>query len=166
MEPRRPLGGTPGVVDAPYTGAVVDNGPPDADIVALNAGGSKTITFSQPVVDPLIALVSWNGNIVDFGTSIEILTFGPGHWGNGTPVLNADGTGFTGSGEVHGVIRLPGTHSSITFTDTSENWHGFTLGVLGVDGGPGPDPTVPVPLPLALFGVGLAAMGLMRGRRS
>lgn len=88
------------------------------------------------------------------------MSFGPGHWGNGTPVLNATGTGFRGSGEVHGVIRLLGTFSAITFSDTSEDWHGLTVGVLGLaDVSP-----VPLPAPLALFGLGLLAMGLARRR--
>lgn len=141
---------------APYnTNATVDNAPPGTDIVALNLGGTKTITFSQAVTDPFIALVSWNGNIVDFGVPIEIIDFGAGFWGNGTPILNGTGTGFFGSGEVHGVIKLPGTHTSITFTDTSENWHGFTVGVAGIA------PTgVPEPGTLFLLGAGL--LGLMR----
>ena len=147
---------------APYISAVVDNAPPASDIIALNAGGTKTISFSQAVQDPLIALVSWNGNTVDFGVPIEILSFGAGYWGNGTPVLNQAGTGFFGSGEVHGVIRLPGVHSSISFTDTSENWHGFTVGVVGL----ADDQAVPEPASLALLGLGLAALGGLRKRRT
>jgi len=139
---------------APYLSTTVDNAPPAADIIALADGGTKTITFSQPVVDPLIALVSWNGNTVDFGVPIEILSFGAGFWGNGTPVLNVNGTGFFGNGEVHGVIRLPGTHTSITFTDTSETWHGFTVGVVGL----GTPNGVPEPASLALLAIGLGAM--------
>jgi hypothetical protein len=145
---------------APYLSTDVDNAPPAADIIALNAGGSKTITFSQAVQNPILALVSWNGNTVDFGETIKILSFGNGYWGGGTPILNATGTGFFGSGEVHGVIELPGTYTSITFTDTSENWHGLTVGVAGL-----PSSSVPEPATMALFGFGLAGLAGLRLRR-
>jgi hypothetical protein len=145
---------------APYLSGLVSNAPPASDIIALNTGGTGIITFSQPVLDPLIAIVSWNTNTVNFGVPIEILSYGMGYWGNGTPVLNAGGTGFYGSGEVHGVIRLPGEYSSITFTHTSENWHGLTVGV--VDAAP---PAVPEPASLLLFGTGLAGLRAWRKRR-
>ena len=144
---------------APYISSVVDNAPPASDIIALNSGGIVSITFSQAVLDPLLALVSWNGNTVDFGVPIEILSFGAGFFGNGTPQLNLDGDGFFGSGEVHGVIRLPGTYSSITFSHTNENWHGFTVGVLGVGE---PSQTVPEPSTMLLLGLGLLAAAGMR----
>ena len=139
-----------------YTNGIVSNAPPAAELVALNQGGTVTIAFSQPVIDPLIGLVSWNGNTVDLGVPIQIDSFGPGFWGNGTPVLNAAGTGFVGNGEVHGVIRLPGIHNNITFTHTSENWHGFTVGVVGV---------VPEPATYAMLLVGLAFVGVAVRRR-
>lgn len=143
----------------PYISATVENAPPAADIIALGAAGTVNITFSEAVLDPLIALVSWNGNTVDFGVPIEILSFGQGFWGNGIPILNADSDGFYGSGEVHGVIRLPGTYSSISFTHTNESWHGFTVGVVGAGEQP---PTVPEPTTMLLLGLGLLAVAGMR----
>ena len=141
-----------------YTNGTVDNAPPASDIIALSQGGTVTITFSQTVIDPYIALASWNGNTVDFGVPIEIDSFGPGYWGNGTPTLNPGGTGFFGSGEVHGVIRLPGSFDSISFTHTSESWHGFTVGVAGIA-------PVPEPETYAMLLVGLGLLGFAARRR-
>jgi len=150
----------------PYTGGDVENAPPPPDIIALNLGGTKTITFSQAVTNPFIALVSWNGNVVDFGTPIEIVSEGQGFWGDGTINLNADGDGFTGAGEVHGILRLAGTFTSISFTDTSENWHGFTVGFEGLgDGEPPPPVDTPEPGALGLLGLGILGVGLARRRR-
>lgn len=150
----------------PYVSSVVDNAPPAPDIIALIPAGVATVTFSQSVHDPLLALVSWNGNAVDFNTPIEILSFGQGFWGSGTPVLNAEGDGFSGVGEVHGVIRLPGDFTSISFTHTTENWHGFTVGVLGLGGPTEPPVGVPEPATLLLLGTGLVGMGALAWRGS
>ncbi|MBS0507122.1 MAG: PEP-CTERM sorting domain-containing protein [Proteobacteria bacterium] len=148
---------------APYLSSLVGNAPPASDIIGLNTGGKATITFSQAVVDPLIALVSWNGNTVDFGVPIEFLSYGSGYWDNGTPVMNSTDTGFYGNGEVHGVIRLPGTYSSVTFTHTSENWHGFTVGAVALgNGNPVPEPGSAALISLALFTLGAT----LRKRRS
>lgn len=145
-----------------YTSPSVDNGPTSADIIALDAGGPKTITFSQSVHNPLIGLVSWNTNTVDFGVPINILSFGCGYWGCGTPVVNLAGTGLFGNGEVHGVIELVGDYTSITFIDTTENWHGITVGVLDVST---PGTQVPEPASLALLGGALGVLALARRKR-
>jgi hypothetical protein len=152
--------GTP----APYTAGEVENAPPASDIVALNAGGTKTITFSEAIQDPYLALVSWNGNTVDFGDDVfEVISEGAGFWGSGTIIPNADNTGFFGSGEVHGIIKFEGSFTSLTFTDTPENWHGFTIGVAGLaDDGNG-DGQVPIPGTLALLGIG--GFGVFFSRR-
>lgn len=148
---------------APYTGGEVDNAPPAADIIALNAGGTKTITFSEAIQDPYLALVSWNNNTVDFGSDLfEVVSQGRGYWGVGTIVPNGTMTGFYGSGEVHGIIKFSGSFTSLTFTDTSENWHGFTIGVAGLANNGGGNGSVPAPAPLALLGLGLVGMAYRR----
>jgi len=143
----------------PYTNGSVDNNPTASELISLNAGGIITISFSQTISDIYIALNSWNRNTVDFGTQIEIDSNGTGYWGGGTPILNGAGTGFYGSGEVHGVIKLNGDFDSISFSHTSENWHGFTLGVAGLAS------EVPEPTAFALFAIALAGFGFSNKKK-
>ncbi len=150
----------------PYISATVSNAPATSDIIGLSAPGTSTITFSSAVVNPVIALVSWNGANVTFGGgadtqtyNIQYLSSGCGYWGcgsYGSPTSNS----FTGNGELHGVIELVGTYQTITFTDTTpENWHGLTVGVTG-----GVSP-VPEPSEYALMMAGLGLMGFMVSRK-
>lgn len=140
-----------------YTQGTVTNAPPAAELVALDQGGTVTINFSQTVQNPFLAINSWNGNTVEFGVPIEFDSFGPGFWGNGTPILNSTGTGFLGSGELHGIVSMPGLYNSISFTHTGEFWHGFTVGVAGL--------ASPVPIPAAIWLFGSGVIGLIGMKR-
>jgi hypothetical protein len=151
----------------PYLSTTVINAPLSSDIIALNDGGTATITFSQAVQNPIFALASWNGVSVDFGAPIQFLSFGAGYWGNGIPIV--DSTGFYSEAylngahnEVHGAILLPGTFTSITFTHTTENWHGFTLGALGLGNLSTESDTMsaPVPEPTTLLLLGFGLIGI------
>ena len=141
----------------PYISAEIDNAPSTNDLIALNNGGTETIVFSTAVVDPLIALVSWNGNTLEFNAPIEIVSYDLGYWGSGTPILNSSGTGLYGDGDVHGVIRLKGTYNSISFTHTSELWHGYTVGITAA---------VPEPETYGLMLAGLGLLGVAARRRA
>jgi hypothetical protein len=120
----------------PYLSDTVSNAPPTPDIIGLSAAGTSTITFSAPVLNPVIALVSWNGANVTFGGgadqqtyNISYLSSGCGYWGCGS-YGNPTSNSFFGSGQLHGVIELLGTYQTITFTDSMpEDWHGLTVGV-------------------------------------
>ncbi len=150
-----------------YTNGTADNAPTASEQIALGNGGTVTINFSETIQDPFLAMNSWNGNTVEFGMPIIIDSFGAGYWGSGTANLNSGGTGFFGSGEFHGVISLLGSFDSISFTHTSENWHGFTVGVAGLASpgpSPGPNP-VPEPTTMLLFGAGLVGLAGVRLRR-
>jgi len=146
---------------ATYISATVPTAPPACDLVGLFLGGLKTITFSQAVVNPLIAMTSWNDQElgVTFSGPITILSQGPGFWGTGTfSVLG--GNTLIGSGEAHGVIQLVVTYTSFSFTDNTENWHGFTIGAQDVAAG-----VVPEPATYALLTGGLAVLAAVRRRR-
>jgi hypothetical protein len=150
----------------PYLSSAVSNAPGTPDIVSLSAAGTSVITFSAPVVNPLIALVSWNGANVTFGGGadsqvydIDYLSSGCGFFGcgsYGSPTSNS----FVGVGELHGVIELVGTYSTITFTDsTNEFWHGLTVGAFAT--------SAPVPEPggIGMMLLGLGVVGALVRRR-
>nr|WP_320011227.1 PEP-CTERM sorting domain-containing protein [uncultured Desulfobulbus sp.] len=144
-----------------YTNGEVENAPTPTDVIQLYGGGTITFTFSETVVDPYFALNSWNGNVVNFDTPISIDSYGSGYWGSGTPV-NITATGFTGSGELHGIIKLTGSYDMVSITHTSESWHGITVGVAGVANSEAP---VPEPTTLLLFATGAAGLAAANRRR-
>ena len=131
---------------------------PTSDVIALDQGGSKTITFSKPVTNVFIAFNSWNGNTVTFDRPFTVISQGGSYWGSGTFIPNGTNTGFFGNGEVVGVLEFAGTFTSLTFTDSSENWHGIQIGI-GSAGVP-----EPATWTMMLGGVGLLG-GVLRRRR-
>jgi hypothetical protein len=148
-------GGTDYWVDYGYTQGVV-NRPTGTDIIALSNAGTKTITFSQPVTNPVMAFTSWNGNHPTFSAPFTLVSEGRGYWGTGTFQVDSDNKGFYGLGEVHGILMFPGTFTSLTFTNTGEYWHGITVGLA----------PVPLPAALPLFGTALGGMGLLGWRKN
>ena len=151
----------------PYTGGTVENAPPAAELIALGAGSTKTISFGEAISGLYLAIISWNGNVVQFDQPFQVISSGQGYWGNGT-IGQTDDFGFVGTGEPHGIIYFPGTFSSLTFTDTTENWHGLTVGVARLASDPDPDNPVPEPATWAMMiaGFGLVGTALRRNRRT
>ena len=148
----------------PYVSSLVDNPPPNSDIIALSNVSTKTLTFSKPVDNLFFAVVSLNGNGWRFNQDFEIISQGTGYWGPGTLTRVDLGGGqfeVTGTGEPHGVIRFKGAVSSITWDSlANEYWNGFTVGTYGVA-------SVPEPESAAMLMAGLLAGGwLLRRRRS
>lgn len=147
---------------SPYTSPRVDNAPPAADILAFIYAAERTFTFSAPVQDLFLAVVSMNSNSYVFDRDFEIVSFGAGYWGTGTLVRTDLGDGryaLSGSGEPHGVIRFTGAISTFTLTSTNaEDWHGVTVGTYGIA-------PVPEPAGWALMLAGLALTGALARRR-
>jgi hypothetical protein len=155
-----------------FTGGLVGNAPPHTPTIQLQGGSgtTETINFSSTVVDPIFAIWSLGGNgtpaSFDFssksGQSFNLLGGGP----------NAEfgGSGLTSTGSIvrgiegNGLVQFNGSFDSITFTTPNfEFYYAFTVGYDATLTGPGPTPSpVPEPATLSLFGVGLAALPLVR----
>jgi len=145
-----------------YTG--VPNMPTTSDIVALSSTVTtpNTITFSSPVKDPIMLIMSQGQPSLavyyDFAQDFVILSSGNGHWGG-----NPAGSLFEEPGDVlkgvegHGAIQFLGTISSISWTvRPNEYWHGFTIGLPEAQGVPDGG------MSAMLLGMGLLAAGMGR----
>jgi hypothetical protein len=148
----------PNPSDKPYTdNAVVDNAPTASELIALNAAvTTNTITFSSAVLNPIMAIVSMGQPRLtvtyDFDTAFTVLSTGQGYWG-GTTSYTVNLSDYILSGnELHGVIQFSGLISQITWSSTSENWHGFTFGMT----------QVPEPATMLLLGFGLVGLAGLR----
>jgi hypothetical protein len=146
-------------------GVAVDNGPINTNGIMQLFGGTtalNTLTFSVPIVDPVIAIWSLGqGGIeasFDFVGVTPVLVAGGPNAEYGGSAITVSGNIVNGR-EGNGTIQLMGTYSSLQWTNpTFENWYGFNVGIAKVG-------TTPVPEPgeLLLFVLGL---GLLIGART
>lgn len=116
-----------------YIGGSVTNPPVTSDVIRLVGPGTYTITFAQPVTNPVMAVLSLGGIAVmnfDFGAQpFTILNTGPGSFAPVRLPLTQVGNVLSGW-EAYGVIQFAGTLTTLTFTmPVAENWTGFTIGV-------------------------------------
>lgn len=118
----------------PFLSLTISNLPPTSDIITLVGGIGETslITFSEPVLDPILLIVSLGRVDVEvrylFDQPFEILSQGPGYWGDGL-LSREEGNVLVGY-EGHGAIQFPGLVSSISWSvPDAEFWHGFTVGI-------------------------------------
>ncbi|MFN3936953.1 MAG: VPLPA-CTERM sorting domain-containing protein [Gemmobacter sp.] len=173
---------TPRTDSSPYTstGPVGNVNPPTGtDIIALAAGGTRTLTFSRMIQGLYFSYVSLNANAGTFSTPMVKLSEtgknidgagvdSAGFWGSGTLTLDPSGMSFTSSGEAHGTLYAAAALDSFVFTTGTENWHGFTVGIAGLPTAPPPPPPPSaIPLPaggLLLIGA-LGGLAALRRRR-
>lgn len=111
------------------------------DMIQVSPASTFTMTFSQPVVDPYLALVSVGRpslavTYTFLNATPTIFSAGSGWWG-GSGIGAVSGSSFTGS-EFSGILRLQGTfgdgsngYPALSFsTNPDEFWHGFNVGVV------------------------------------
>jgi hypothetical protein len=153
-----------------FTGGPVGNAPPHTPTIQLEGGSgiSEMITFSSTVVDPIFAIWSLGqpglSASFDFssksGQSFNLLGGGPSNEFGGS-ALTSTGSVVRGA-EGNGLVQFNGSFDSITFTTPNfENYYAFTVGYDATLTGGGPTP-VPEPATLSLFGLGLAALPIVR----
>ena len=150
------------IPDDPYISSTVHNAPSTAEILIQQGGPgviTNTLTFSAPVLNPVLALVSLGRTNLpveySFDGDVTILSSGQGFWG-GDP----NGSLFEDPGNVirghegHGTIQFNGTFSSISWVSSpSEFWHGFQVGA------------IPEPETYAMLLAGLGLLGFAARRR-
>ena len=153
-----------------FTGGLVGNAPPHTPTIQIEGGSAltETITFSSTIVDPIFAI--WSLGQVgapasfDFssksGQSFNLLGGGPSAEFGGS-ALTSTGSVVHGT-EGNGLVQFNGSFDSITFTTPNpEFYYAFTVGY-DATLTPGTPGIVPEPATLSLFGLGLAALPLVR----
>jgi hypothetical protein len=155
-----------------FTAGGTINPPPYTGMIELSQGYyggygptsnltfSNTLTFSTPVTDPIIDVVSlgWGGaqtTDYNFSATPIILSQGSDIWGGTSGDLWVVGDTLYGY-EGTGAVQFDGTFSSITWSATGgEDWNGITAGT----------PT-PEPDSLILLGSGLLGLAIVAFRKA
>jgi PEP-CTERM motif len=151
-----------------FSGGSVGNAPPQANGIIKLFGGTPTgalpttdtITFSQAVTDPVIAIWSLGqGGITaqfDFSAAPTVESGGPSNEYGGSSIY-LPSTDVISGAEGNGTVQFTGTFSSLSWTNpVYENWYGFTVGV--------PVSAVPEPSTYAMLLAGLGLIGFIAYR--
>ena len=152
-----------------FSGGTVGNTPSQSGGAIQLQGGAATstdtITFSTPVVNPVMAIFSLGQGglpasfVFASADAFTIQSGGPSAEFGGT-IITQSGNSVLGS-EGNGTIQFIGTYSTISWTNPNQEfWYAFTVGAPGGTVG-----AVPLPATLPLFATGLGALGLLGWRR-
>lgn len=120
----------------PYLSQEVENAPPTPDILQLSGGLDQTytVTLSEPIKDPMMAIVSLGQPglrcTYQFDVPFTIASQAPGYWGGTDTSLAALPGNILEGYEGHGTIQFLGTFASFGWVvPTPETWHGFTFAI-------------------------------------
>ena len=147
-------------------GSVVSDAPTSTNGIIQLTGGNdnlNTITFSSPVVDPVMAIGSLGAGDMPatfvFSNATPLFIAGGPSAEYGGSAISVNGNVVSGS-EGNGTVMFKGTFDSISWTNPRyEYWYGFDVGVSGF--------ARPVfePAPWGLFALGLLGIGFVQLKR-
>lgn len=147
-----------------YVGGVITSAPPSGFGAVYLEGGqayTETITFSAPVVDPVMAFWSLGGGggvtaqfVFPANEPISLQAGGPSaEIGGGA--ISVIGQTVSGN-ESNGSILISGTFQTLSFTTpVFEHWYGLTVGFQ----------EIPEPASLLVFATALPWLARLRRRR-
>jgi hypothetical protein len=146
-------------------GTIVNNAPSSSNnIIHLEGGNANinTITFSTPVVNPVMVIWSLGNSSTtasfNFIAATPTLVAGGVSSEYGGSSITVSGNDVSGA-EGNGTVEFLGTFSNISWTNpVYEDWYGFNVGITGTAATSVPEPTT-----MLLLGLGL--MGLAEVRR-